>query len=98
MGFAFATEFCDVLHLVTGCASSCYHDDAHGPHHPKEFVNVDVAAFACPFLSALAFVPFFHDVSGLLHYSLKMNQRWNDHVYAFCVILGLAPVTYRKQD
>ncbi len=28
-----------------------------------------------------------------------MKQKWNDHVYAFYVLLGLglAPVTYREQ-
>jgi hypothetical protein len=61
-------------------------------------VNVGVAAFACPFPSALACVLFFHDASGPLHYPSKMKQKWNDHVYAFCVVLGLAPVIYRVQN
>ena len=96
VGFAFVTEFRGVLGLVTGCDSSCYHDDAHDLHHPKQFVNADVAAFACPFPSALACVLFFHDASGPLHYPLKKQKR-NDHVYAFCVVLGLDPVTYKSR-
>jgi hypothetical protein len=75
VGFAFVTEFWDVLGLVTGCVSSCHHDDAHEPHHPKQFVNVGVAAFACPSPSALACVLFFHDASGPLHYLSKMKQK-----------------------
>lgn len=97
VGFAFVTEFCDVLGLLTGCLSSCHHEDAHEPHHPKHFVNVGVAAFACPSLSALACALFFHDASVPLHYPSKMKQKWIDHVYAFCVVLGLAPATYRVQ-
>lgn len=100
VSLGFVTELCDVLDFLTDCVSSCYHDDAHGPHHPKHFVNVDVAAFACPFPSARACVLFFHDASVHLRYpSVKMKQKWNDHVYAFYVLLGLglAPVTYREQ-
>lgn len=97
MGLGFVTEFGDVLGFLTDCASSCYHDDAHEPHHSKHFVNVDVAAFACPFPSALACVLFFHDASVHLRYlSMKTKQKWNDHVCAFCVLLGLAQVTYRE--
>jgi hypothetical protein len=97
-GLVFVTEFCDVLGLSTDCVSSCYHDDAHEPHHPKHFVNVDVAAFAYPFLSAPACVLFFRDASVPLHYlSMNMKRKWNDHVYAFCVLLGLARVTYKEQ-
>ena len=97
MGFAFATGFHDVLGLLIGSVSSCYHDDARDPLHLNQFVNVDDAAFACPFPSALACVLFFHDASDPLHYLLKKKQKRNDHVYAFCVVLGLAPVTYREQ-
>lgn len=97
VGFEFVTEFYEVLGLLTGCDSSYYHDDARGLHHPKQFVNVDVAAFACPFPSALACALFFHDASGPLHYpSVKMKQKWNDHVYVSCVLLGPAPVTYKE--
>jgi len=97
VGLGFASEFRDVLGFLTDCVSSCYHDDAHEPHHPKRFVNVDVAAFACPFPSALVCALFFHDASVLLRYlSMKTKQKWSDHVYAFCVLLGLAQVTYRE--
>jgi hypothetical protein len=94
VGLGFVTDFCDVLGFLTDCVSSCYHDVAHKPHHPKHFVNVDVSAFACPFPSALACGLFYHDVSVPLRYlSLKMKQKWNEHVYAFCVLLGLAQAT-----
>ena len=97
MRLGLVTEFCDVLGFLTDCVSSCYHGDAHEPHHPKHYVSVDVAAFACPFPSAIACVLFFHDASVPLRYLLaKMKQKWNDHVYAFCVLLGLAQVTYRE--
>jgi hypothetical protein len=93
VGLVLATEFCDVLGFLTDCVSSCYHGDAHEPHHPKHFVNGDVASFACPFPSALACVLSFHDVSVPLRYLTKTKQKWNDHAYAFCVLPGLAQVT-----
>ena len=97
MGWGLVTEFCNVLGFLTDCVSSCYYGDAHEPRHPKHFVNVDVAAFAYPFPSALACVLFFHDASVPLRYlPTKMKQKWNDHVCTFCVILGFAQVTYRE--
>lgn len=97
VGLEFVTEFYDVLGFLTGCVSSCYHDDVHEPHHPKHSANADVAAFACPFPSALACVLFFHDASAPLRYpKVKMKQKWNDHVYVFCVILVLVQVIYKE--
>ena len=42
VGLEFVTEFCDVPGFLTTCVSSCYHNDAHEPHHLKQSVSVDV--------------------------------------------------------
>jgi hypothetical protein len=94
-GFAIETAFCEARGLLTGCVSSCYRDAAHGLRHPNKF---DVAVLASPFLSVLVFVLFFRDASGPLHHPLmRTRQMWNVLAYAFCVILGVAPVTYEEQ-
>ena len=93
-GFATETAFWAARGLLTGCVSSCYHDGAHGVRRPNKF-DVDVPA--SPFPSALVFFLFFHDASGPLHYPLtRTRQTWNVLVYSFCVILGVAPVTYKE--
>jgi hypothetical protein len=94
-GFAIETEFCEARGSLTGCVSSYCHDGAHGLHHPNTF---DVAVLASPFPFALVFFLFFHDASGPLHYPLtRMRQTWNVPVYASCVIVGVAPVTYEER-
>jgi len=100
VGFASETDFCDGRGLSTGCVSSCYRDGARGLRRPNEIVIFDVAVIVClcPFPSALASFLFFHDASDPLHYLLtRTRQTWNVLVYAFCVILGVVPVTYNEQ-
>jgi hypothetical protein len=96
VGFALETEFCDARGLSTGCVSSCYRDGARGLRRPNVIVTFDVAVIVClgPFPSVLASFLFFHDASDPLHYLLtRTRQTWNVPVYAFCVILGVVPVT-----
>ena len=100
MGFALGTESCDARGLSTGFVSSCYRDGARGLRRPNEIVIFDVAVIVClcPFPSALASFLFFRDASDPLRYLLTRTRRmWNVLVYAFCVILGVVPVTYNEQ-
>jgi hypothetical protein len=94
-GFATETEFCEARGSLTGRVSSYYHDGGRGLRHPNKF---DFAVLASPFPCALVSFLFFHDASDPPHYPLtRMRQTQNVPVYASCVIVGVAPVTYEEQ-